>query len=62
MGFTEAPFPTYLLDKPSHGGTLTPVIPRAFSFADCLFMKDGQVNQYADFAVSPLSSSPDFLN
>jgi len=59
MGFVEAPFPAFLLDKP---GPLTPVIPRAFSFADCLSMKDGQVDQYADFALSPLSSSPDFLN
>ena len=62
MGFPETPFPTFHLGKTSHTGTLTPVIPRAFSFADCLSMEDGQVNEYADFALSPLSSSPDFLN
>ncbi|KAF8809032.1 hypothetical protein BYT27DRAFT_7136596 [Phlegmacium glaucopus] len=60
MGCIETPFPTFL-DKHSRAGTL-PAITRAFTFADCLSMKDGQAIQYADFAVSPLSSSPDFLN
>ena len=48
----------FSFNRTRSGKSFTP----GFAFADRLSMKDGRANQYADFAVSPLSSSPDFLN
>lgn len=39
-----------------------PIMKRSFTFADCLSLKEDYPCQYADFATSPLSSAPDFLN
>lgn len=39
-----------------------PVLMRSYTFADCLSLQDEHTSHYADFNVSPLSSSPSFLN
>ncbi|KIK08804.1 hypothetical protein K443DRAFT_128249 [Laccaria amethystina LaAM-08-1] len=39
-----------------------PVLMRSYTFADCLSLQDEHTSHYADFNVSPLSSSPAFLN
>ncbi|KIM48733.1 hypothetical protein M413DRAFT_59046 [Hebeloma cylindrosporum] len=46
----------------SRFGSLSPMLLRPFAAGDYLSLKDDHEPQYADFAVSPLSSAPDFLN
>ncbi|KAF8956120.1 hypothetical protein BDZ97DRAFT_1672117 [Flammula alnicola] len=62
MDFFEASLPLLPLQRRNRFGTLPPILMRSFTIADCLSLKDDHATQYADFAVSPLSSAPDFLN
>jgi len=50
------------IQKRNRFSAVIPVMKRSFTFHDCLSLKDDQTNQYADFAISPLSSAPEFLN
>ncbi|KAF8163614.1 hypothetical protein B0H34DRAFT_795301 [Crassisporium funariophilum] len=62
MGFSEASLTPLPLHRRSRYSALSPVLARSFSLPAYLSMKDDRATQYADFAVSPLSSSPVFLN
>jgi hypothetical protein len=60
MGFLEASDLPFSSQK--HGsrfGSLSPILLRPFTLGD---FKGDQDARYADFAVSPLFSAPDFLN
>lgn len=60
VAFEDAPLPPLPVQRRSRFNI--PVMKRSFTFADCLSLKDDYPCQYADFATSPLSSAPDFLN
>ncbi len=60
VAFEDAPLPPLPVQRRSRFNI--PVMKRSFTFADCLSLKDDHPCQYADFATSPLSSAPDFLN
>ncbi|KDR73642.1 hypothetical protein GALMADRAFT_142105 [Galerina marginata CBS 339.88] len=62
MGFEEASIPPLPMQRRDRFASLSPILMRSFTLADCFSLKDDETNQYADFAVSPLSSAPDFLN
>jgi hypothetical protein len=62
MGFQEAFIPSLPIQRRDRFGTASPIFMRPFTLADCFSPKGREINQYADFAVSPLSSAPDFLN
>jgi hypothetical protein len=60
VAFGDAPLSPLPVQR--RGRFNIPVMKRSFTFADCLSLKDDYPCQYADFATSPLSSAPDFLN
>ncbi|KAF8912101.1 hypothetical protein CPB84DRAFT_1742730 [Gymnopilus junonius] len=62
MGFEEAAIPPLPIQRRNRFSALSPFLLRPFTLADCFSGKDDESNQYADFAVSPLSSAPGFLN
>jgi len=63
MGFLEASnLPFSSQRHSSRFGSLSPILMRPFTLGDCLSLKDDHEAQYADFAISPLCSAPDFLN
>ncbi|PPQ75437.1 hypothetical protein CVT26_015359 [Gymnopilus dilepis] len=63
MGFDEAALPPLPFQRRDRFNALSPFLLRPFTLADCFSgSKDDEPNQYADFAVSPLSSAPEFLN
>jgi hypothetical protein len=63
MGFLEDSILPLLSQRhSSRFGSLSPILLCPFTAGDCLSLTDDHEAQYADFAVSPLSSAPDFLN
>jgi hypothetical protein len=59
---TDAFLPPLSLQRRNRFNAVMPVMKRSFTFGDYLSLKDDYTSQYADFATSPLSSAPDFLN
>lgn len=59
MGFFGSPLPP-LKRVPKR--TCPPSLVRSFTFADTRSLRVEAPNRYADFAISPLSSTLDFLN
>lgn len=57
---------TTLIPLPVHNrsryGALSPIVVRPFVLMDCFLLEDDSVTKYADFAVSPLSSAPQFFD
>jgi hypothetical protein len=62
MGFLEDVLPPLSLQRRNRFDMLTPILMRSFTVNDCGSLADDHTTRYADFAVSPLSSAPDFLN
>ena len=62
VALADAFLPPLPIQRRSRFGTVLPVMKRSFTFGDYLSLKDDYISQYADFAISPLSSAPDFLN
>lgn len=62
VALDDAFLPPLALQRRSRFTAVLPVMKRSFTFGDYLSLKDDYTSQYADFAISPLSSAPDFLN
>ncbi|KAF9053027.1 hypothetical protein BJ165DRAFT_1523765 [Panaeolus papilionaceus] len=62
QGFAAAPLSLLPSQRRLPSRNLPSLLTRSFTFADCFSLKIDYPSQYADFATSPLSSAPDFLN
>ncbi|KAF4614656.1 hypothetical protein D9613_002627 [Agrocybe pediades] len=64
IGFFEAPIPLLSSQRRDRYSALSPIFRRPLTFSDCFsaLASDDEPTKYADFAISPLSSSPEFLN
>ncbi|PPQ63291.1 hypothetical protein CVT24_006816 [Panaeolus cyanescens] len=62
QGFAAAPLSLLPTQRRVPSRNLPTILTRSFTFADCFSLKADYPKQYADFATSPLSSAPDFLN
>ncbi|KXN91506.1 hypothetical protein AN958_00768 [Leucoagaricus sp. SymC.cos] len=62
MGFFDAPIPPLPRFRRGPRRTLAPALGRSFTFADTHSLRIESPSHYANFAISPLSSAPDFLN
>ncbi|KAF5358487.1 hypothetical protein D9756_001341 [Leucocoprinus leucothites] len=62
MGFFDSPLPPLSRFRRVPRRTLAPSLARSFTFADTHSLRVESPSHYADFAISPLSSAPDFLN
>lgn len=62
IGFFDSPLPPLPRLRRVPRRTLAPSLARSFTFADTHSLRVEASNHYADFAISPLSSAPDFLN
>ena len=62
VALADAFLPPLYIQRRSRFSAVLPVMKRSFTFGDYLSLKDDHTSHYADFATSPLSSAPDFLN
>jgi hypothetical protein len=62
MGFFDSPLPPLPRFRRGPRRVLAASLVRAFTFADTRSLRVESHSHYADFAISPLSSAPDFLN
>ncbi|KAF9477566.1 hypothetical protein BDN70DRAFT_896439 [Pholiota conissans] len=62
MSYLEDTLPPLSVQRRNRLDMLSPILMRPFTLTDCASLVDDHTTQYADFAVSPLSSAPDFLN
>ena len=62
MGFFDSPLSPLPQLRRSPSRTLVPALARSLTLVDTYALRVELPSHYADFSISPLSSTPDFLN